>query len=223
MKNLGIILKGFCKEQYQKYLTNVRMKQEEKEWQDTKMTVIDLLNMWLVYLDKQKFLKVYRGLYPDVHEMQRKFFVLFNPDAEPKTTEKEYNFFCQNCWIDFLNMLNQKLMENQQEMSILEQAYAEKCQQYQDNTFLIDALKNDLKLEADRRLQTKYLQQIRMLVIENMRLFREGQELCKKHTQLENICSRICKVLNLVQRGRKPEGGYYNNQPDQKLFVLRMK
>ena len=71
MKNLAIILKDFCKEQYQKYLTKVRLEQEEKTWQNKKATTIDLLNIWLVYLDKQKNLKIYRGLNPDVHEQRR--------------------------------------------------------------------------------------------------------------------------------------------------------
>ncbi len=223
MKNLGTILKDFCKEQYQKYLTKVRAEQEEKAWLDTKATSIDLLNIWLVYLDKQKGLKIYRGINPDVSETQRKFYVLFNPNLEPKLAEREYEYLCRNCWTDFLNMLNRKLIEYKDEMQLIEQTYAEKCQRYQDNLFFIEALKNDTQLEADRRLQTKYLQQIRKLTTENMRIFREGQELCKKHAQLENTCSRICKVLNLAQRGRKPEGGYYNNQPDQKLFVLHVK
>ena len=48
MKNLGTILKDFCKEQYQKYLTEVIAEQEEKAWLYTKTTSIDLWNIWLV-------------------------------------------------------------------------------------------------------------------------------------------------------------------------------
>lgn len=222
MKNLAIILKDFCKEQYQKYLTKVRLEQEEKTWQNKKATTIDLLNIWLVYLDKQKNLKIYRGLNPDVHEQRREFFVLLNPDIEPRQVEKDYRFLCQNCWIDFLNFLNMEYSEYQKQIMQIEEMYAEKCQQFQDNSLLRKTLLNDLRLEADRRTQLRYTRQIYDLFNANRKLSQEGQRLCEKHNQLENTCCRLSRVLKLTQKGQKPADGYYNNQTDNKLFIFKM-
>lgn len=223
MGKIGFVLKDFCKEKYRKYVTKVRAEHEEKVWLDTKAASIDLLNVWLVYLDKQKNLKIYRGLNPDVSEMQRKFYVLLNPDIEPRVAVKEYEFLCQNCWTDFLNMLYAQLNKYNDEKQQVDQIYAEKCQQYQDNLLSIEAQENGRLLEADQRLQMKCLQQIRRLTTENRKLYREGQELCKKHSQIESTCSRLCGILDLTRKGKKPVGGYYNNQPDQKLFILEIK
>lgn len=223
MVNIGVVLKDFCKEMYRKYVTRVNAEHEEKVWLDTKAASIDLLNVWLVYLNKQKSLKIYRGLNPDVSEMQRKFYVLLNPDIEARVAVKEYGFLCQNCWTDFLNMLYAQLNEYKYEMKQMEMLYAEKCQQFRDNLLFIEAQKNERLLEADQRLQMKCLQQIRMLTAENRKLDREGQELCKKHAQIENTCSKLCGIFDLIRKGRRPAGGYYNNQPDQKLFILEIK
>lgn len=223
MEKIAIVLKDFCKEMYGKYVTRVNAEHEEKVWLDTKAASIDLLNVWLGYLDKQKNLKIYRGLNPDVSEMQRKFYVLLNPDIEPRVAVKEYGFLCQNCWTDFLNMLYAQLNKYNDEMQQVDQIYAEKCQRFQDNLLSIEALENGRLLEADQRLQMKHLQQIRLLTSENRKLYREGQELCKKHAQIENTCSKLCGIFDLIRKGRRPAGGYYNNQPDQKLFILEIK
>lgn len=208
---------------YREYCEKQKQAKIEKEQQEERATAVDMLTLWLSYLSQEKALKVYRGLKPDVHTHGNEFFVLFNPGLESKQAERDYISLCQSCWIDFLNMLNRKLAEYQDDMRKIEQIYADKYQQYQENLLLIDAWQNDLQLEGNRRVQAKYLQQIRELTSENRRLFREWQELCSKHANLENVCSRIYQILTLAKKGRKPTDGYYNNQPDHKLFVLHVK
>ncbi|OUQ49891.1 hypothetical protein [Lachnoclostridium sp. An118] len=219
LKQVGTFFIKLCRD----YCEKQKKARIEKEKQAERDATVKMLTLWLAYLNHDKALKLYRGLKPDIHTKKDQFFVLFNPGLEAKQAERDYASLCRGCWIDFLNMLNQKLAEYQEELRKIEQIYAEKCQQHQENFLLIEALQNDLQLEADRRVQTKYLQQVRELTAENRKLFREGQELCSQRAKIEDICSEIYQILTLAKKGRRPTDGYYNNQPDHKLFVLHVK
>lgn len=223
MQNMWKCFRLFCKKQWQLYCEKKRQEQEEKEWQENRATTIELLNQWLIYLCKQKDFKVYRGENPDVQEYGRKFYTLLNPDMNPREVEKDYEFLTQNCWKDFLSMTELDLSAYQEEIRELETTYADMCRQFQENEIYINDLQNALKIEVDRRSQTYYRQQIRRLESENRTLFLRAERLRKQHSQLLETCLRVKRIWTFVQQGRKPARGYYNNQPDRKLFILSLK
>lgn len=222
-------IKDFCKKHYQQYRKNKEQKQKEKaqrqkeqDFLKTIASTVTLLNIWLIYLSKMKEFKLYRGSQPDVHVQKQKFYILFNSNLSPTKAEKDYTYLCQNCWIDFLNLLYEELSKHQEELAEVKQQYERKYLQYHDNLLLLTELQKDLQLEPDHQMQTRYRRQIRDLTAENRRLYQEEQDLSKKISQLENTCSKLEETVKLTQKGRKPVSGYFNNQSDNKLFILKL-
>ena len=178
-----------------------------------------LVKVWLNFLQRQG-LKISQGDYP-VTLIQEKIIVKGNEALDYNDINNRVNSAIDLNRDNFLNYLNNILVDYSNKLQCLENEYIQKSSNYTDNFQMINYLKYNFPTLADFSEQAKVKREIQKLEDDNINLSKYGNLLNSEYKKTQELCS-IIKELENMAKVIKPFFTY-NHQPHNKVFIVDFK
>lgn len=209
------IFKNATKEIAQAKNSQIAIANKEKQ----KQVKMNLAYSWLIYLNKQMRFQLYQGERPVFREIDGKLTFPLNTELQGNF-QAEYDHYCKACIGGYISCLNSEINDIQRKIQKIEFKAQEKNNKLPNCYAQIENLINAICIEPDYLRRAKLEREKRAYENEIENIGYELQDLYEKYMEFKNTQSQIISVRNLVLSGAYSLKGYYNNQANQKVFIL---